>query len=67
MLSKITFWLTNFLEGLIAIMSSTAVYFFGILMRISDMIIPNNRVFMWADRFSRTYIDEFLEDEDKGE
>lgn len=46
MFSKVTFWLSNFLWGLIAIIIAIAMHYYGIALRITEMIVPNNKLFV---------------------
>lgn len=45
MWTKVTFWFTNFFWGLVAIMISIVMHYYGIALRLSEMIVPNNQLF----------------------
>lgn len=45
MLAKVRFWLANFWWGMVAIMISIVMNCYGIALRLSDMIIPDNQLF----------------------
>lgn len=45
MLEKLTFWFLNFLWGMVAIVISTVMHYYGIILRLTDMIVPDNQLF----------------------
>ena len=45
MLEKLTFWCSNFFWGMVAIMISIVMHYYGIALRLTEMIVPNNRIF----------------------
>lgn len=46
MWSKLKFWFTNFFWGLIAIMIAVVMHYYGIILRLTEMVVPNNRIFV---------------------
>lgn len=45
MLAKVRFWFSNFFWGMVAIIISILIHYCGIVLRLSDMMVPNNKLF----------------------
>lgn len=62
MWSKFRFWLTNFADGLVAIISCSVLGLLAILARVTDMVVPNNRLYRFAEEIAKEATPMILDD-----
>lgn len=60
MLAKVRFWIANFWWGMVAIMIAIVMHYYGIALRITDMIVPDNRVFAKGSELCSRLTDKLL-------
>lgn len=63
MLDKINYWFGNFVDGIVAIFVDVGILVVGILLRLTDMVVPDNRIFLKFKDLSTKEIRRFLEEE----
>ena len=61
MLEKVRFWLENFWWGMVAIMISIVMHYYGIALRLSDMIVPDNQLFEKGSKLCADLTDKLLD------
>lgn len=61
MLAKVRFWVTNFWWGFVAIIIAVVMHYYGIVLRLTDMIVPDNQLFVKGSEICAKLTDKLLD------